>query len=215
MWGPREAFESLLPDVLEEAGSSKRWRLKEGSRSASKEGACGVSMQFWLEVFSIVASITLIVQLVMLALLFLEVRRTTEKVNRLTGELQSRVGPILTRVQILLEDTQPKISSMVNDASHIVYLARGQAQKVDRVFTEAADRLRGQLVHTDRILTAALEAVEEAGSQFKTSFWRPVQKASALVQGIKVGLDLLRSRRGSKSRGGDDPRETQEEELFI
>jgi len=116
-------------------------------------------------------------------------------------------------VQILLDDTQPKISSMVNDASHIVYLARGQAQKIDRVFTDAADRLRGQLVHADRILTGTLEAVEDAGAKFKHSFWRPVQKASALVQGIKVGLDLLRSRR-RRSRG-DEPREQQEEELFI
>jgi len=115
-------------------------------------------------------------------------------------------------VQILLDDTQPKISTMVSDAAHIVYLARGQAQKVDRVFTEAADRLRGQLVRADRILTGTLEAVEEAGSQFKHSFWRPVQKASALVQGIKVGLDLLRSRRSSSRR--DEPLE-QEEELFI
>jgi hypothetical protein len=40
-----------------------------------------------------------------------------------------------------------------------------------------------------------------------------VQKASALVQGIKVGLDLLRSRR--RRRSSDDPREQQEEELFI
>jgi len=41
-----------------------------------------------------------------------------------------------------------------------------------------------------------------------------MQKASALVQGIKVGLDLLRSRRKPSSRG-DEPREQQEEELFI
>jgi anti-sigma-K factor RskA len=170
-------------------------------------------MQFWLEVFSIVAAVALVVQVVILTALFFELRRTTNNVNRLSSDLQSRVGPILTRVQILLDDTQPKISTMVNDASHIVYLARGQAQKVDRVFTEAADRLRGQLVHADRILTGTLEAVEEAGSQFKHSFWRPVQKASALVQGIKVGLDLLRSRRGGRSRG--DERESQEEELFI
>ncbi|HET9995832.1 MAG TPA: hypothetical protein VFQ18_10505 [Candidatus Acidoferrum sp.] len=170
-------------------------------------------MQFWLEFFSIVAAVALVVQVVILTALFFQLRRTTENVNRLVGDLQSRVGPMLTRVQILLEDTQPKISSMVNDAAHIVYLARGQAQKVDRVFTEAADRLRGQLVHADRILTGTLEAVEEAGTQFKQSFWRPVRKASALVQGIKVGLDLLRSRRG-KSRG-DDSREQQEEELFI
>jgi hypothetical protein len=170
-------------------------------------------MQFWLEFFSIVAAIALVVQVVILTALFFQLRRTTENVNRLVGDLHSRVGPILTRVQILLDDTQPKISSMVNDASHIVYLARGQAQKIDRVFTDAADRLRGQLVHADRILTGTLEAVEDAGAKFKHSFWRPVQKVSALVQGIKVGLDLLRSRRGRRS--GDEPREQQEEELFI
>ena len=173
-------------------------------------------MQFWLELFSIVAAIALVVQVVILTALLFQMRRTTDNVNRLMNELQSRVGPILTRLQILLDDTQPKISSMVNDASHVVYLARGQAQKVDRVFTEAADRLRGQLLHADRILTGTMEAMEEAGSQIKHSFWRPVQKASALVQGIKVGLDLLRSRRRSAARSrNDEPRESQEEELFI
>jgi hypothetical protein len=171
-------------------------------------------MQSWLAFFSIVAAIALVVQVGILIALFVQMRRTSENVNRLVGDLQSRVGPILTRVQILLDDTQPRISSMVTDASHIVYLARGQAQKMDRVLTDATDRLRGQLVHADRILTGTLEAVEDAGVKFKHNFWRPVQKASALVQGIKVGLDLLRSRRKNDPRG-DEPREQQEEELFI
>ncbi|HKW61592.1 MAG TPA: DUF948 domain-containing protein [Candidatus Acidoferrum sp.] len=177
-------------------------------------------MQVWLEIFSIVAALALVVQVIILTVLLFQMRRTTDNVNRLVTEMQSRMGPILTRVQILLDDTQPKIASMVNDASHMVYLARGQAQKVDRVFTEAADRMRGQLVHMDRILSAALESVEEAGLSFKHSFWAPMQKASALLQGIKVGIDLLRSRRrgsdGRTDRRRDDPpRETQEEELFI
>ena len=171
-------------------------------------------MQLWLEIFSLVAAAALIVQVVILTALFFQLRKTTDKMNRLVGDLHSRVGPILTRVQILLDDTQPKISGMVSDASHIVYLARGQAQKVDRVFTDAADRLRGQLLHADRILTAALETVEDAGSKFKSGFWAPVQKASALLQGIKVGLDILRSRRKSSSKR-EEPREQQEEELFI
>jgi uncharacterized protein YoxC len=174
-------------------------------------------MQVWLEVFSIVAALALVVQVVILTALLFQTRRTTENVNRLVTEMQSRMGPILTRVQILLDDTQPKIASMVNDASHMVYLARGQAQKVDRVFTEAADRMRGQLIHMDRILSAALESVEEAGLNFKHSFWAPMQKASALVQGIKVGIDLLRSRnrRTTERRRDEPPREPQEEELFI
>lgn len=177
-------------------------------------------MQVWLEIFSIVAALALVVQVVILTVLLFQMQRTTENVNRLVTEMQSRMGPILTRVQILLDDTQPKIASMVNDASHMVYLARGQAQKVDRVFTEAADRMRGQLIHMDRILSAALESVEEAGLSFKHSFWAPMQKASALVQGIKVGIDLLRSRRRgwdgpSERRRDEPPRESQEEELFI
>src|SRR6202158_6252048 len=177
-------------------------------------GAAGAGMQFWLEFFSIVAAIALIVQVVILGLLFAQLKRTTEHMNRLVGDLHARLGPILTRVQILLEDTQPKISSMVEDAAHVVYLARNQAQKVDRIFTDASDRLRGQLVHADRILTGALETVEEAGTQFRKSFWRPVQKVSAVVTGIKVGLDLLRSRRGGRSAHPDDP-VGDEEELFI
>jgi hypothetical protein len=170
-------------------------------------------MENWVVIAVVVVAIALIVQVTILTMLFLQTRQTMQQVQKSVSDLNNKISPILTRVQILLDDTQPKISTMVSDAAHIVYLARGQAQKVDRVFTDAADRLRGQLVRADRILTGTLEAVEEAGSQFKHSLWRPVQKASALVQGIKVGIDLLRSRRSSSSRR-DEPLE-QEEELFI
>jgi len=170
-------------------------------------------MQFWEAFFSIVAAIALVVQVVILTALFFHLRRTTENMNKLVTDMHTRIGPIITRAQILLDDTQPKISTMVSDAAHIVYLARGQAQKVDRVMTDAADRLRGQLVHADRILTGTLEAVEDTGAKFRQNVWKPVQKVSALVQGIKVGLDLLRSRRPAPRP--DEPLEQQEEELFI
>jgi hypothetical protein len=112
-------------------------------------------METWLMVFSIVASIALIVQGAMLVLLFFEIRETNRKMNSFVGDLQTRVGPIMTRVQILLEDAQPRISNMIADASQVVYLARGQAQKMDRVLTDASDRLRGQLNHVDRIFPPA------------------------------------------------------------
>lgn len=170
-------------------------------------------MEVTEKIFIIVAAATLIVQAGILVMLFAQLRKTTESVNRMVSDLHSRIGPILTRTQIMLDETQPKIAALVEDASHIVYLTRTQAQKFDRVATEASDRLRGQLVHIDRILTGVLEAVEDTGAQVRRSFWGPVQKASALVQGIKIGLDVLRSRRSSSP-----VRETtveQEDELFI
>jgi hypothetical protein len=169
-------------------------------------------METWVAVFVIVAAVAIVLQAGLLMAMFFQTRRTMDGLERFTSDLESRLGPILSRVQVLLEDTQPKISEMVADAAHVVYLARAQAQKVDRVFTEASDRLRGQVVRADRILTGALEAVEDAGSKFSHGVWRPVQKVSALVQGIRVGLDLLRSRRAGRRR--EEPLE-QEEELFI
>ena len=169
-------------------------------------------MQNWV---GIVVAISLVVQVWILIALFFTTRKTMQKLDKTVSDLNAKAGPILTRVQILLDDTQPRISTMVNDASHIVYLARGQAQKMDRVFTEAADRFRGQIVQLDRILSGTMEAVEDAGAQFKQSFWRPMQKASALVQGIKIGLDLLRARRAATGPAGREEAPEQEEELFI
>jgi hypothetical protein len=169
-------------------------------------------MQNWV---GIVVAISLVVQVSILTALFFTTRRTMQKLDKTVSDLNAKAGPILTRVQILLDDTQPRISTMVSDASHIVYLARGQAQKMDRVFTEAADRFRGQIVQLDRILTGTMEAVEDAGAQFKQSFWRPMQKASALVQGIKIGLDLLRARRAATGPAGKEEAPEHEEELFI
>jgi hypothetical protein len=168
-------------------------------------------MQNWV---GVVVVLTLVVQVWILIALFITTRRTMQKLDKTVTDLNEKAGPILTRVQILLDDTQPKISTMVSDAAHIVYLARGQAQKADRVLSEAADRFRGQLLHIDRILTGTMEAVEDAGSHLKQTVWRPVQKVSALVQGIKFGLDLLRSRRAARP-GGEEPSAEQEEELFI
>ena len=170
-------------------------------------------MQIAIEIFSIVAAVALVVQVAILIGLFLQLKRTTESINRMISDLHSRMGPILTRTQIMLDDTQPKITALIDDASHIVYLARTQAQKMDKVFTEASDRLRGQLVSADRILTGVLETVEDAGTQVRRNFLAPVQKATALVHGIKVGLDFLRARRGQRETMPDAVE--QEDELFI
>jgi len=171
-------------------------------------------MDNWLAVFVIIIAVALLVQTAVLVALFLQLRRTHQKVGRVLGDLQARLGPILTRVQIMLEETQPRVSGMVADAAHVVYLARTQAQKVDRLFTEAADRLRSQLNHVDRILTGVMETLEDAGSGFRRSFWEPMQKATAVIRGVKAGLDFFRTRRQHREEEPAAER-SHEEELFI
>jgi len=125
--------------------------------------------------------------------------------------LQSKIDPILVRTSRILEDSEDRIASIMGDAAEITRVARGSAQKIDRVFTEAVERLRIQVIRADQILTGAMEVLEDTGTRFRKSLWEPVQQASAILKGLKVGLDFLRGqRRGSQSESA-----RQDEELFI
>lgn len=168
-------------------------------------------MQSWLPFFVIVTALAVVLQMFILLAMFLQFRQMNERMTRIANDLHQRINPILARLQMLVEDTQPRITSMIADASEVAYLARVQAQKVDRIFTEAVDRLRMHLTHADRILTGALESIEETGSKLRKTLWGPVQQASAFVKGVKVGLDFFRSQRRAPERSG----EQQDEGLFI
>jgi hypothetical protein len=171
-------------------------------------------MESWMPYFVIVTALAVVLQAVVLIALFLQLRRTAARVEQTVTELNARLSPILSRVQLLVEDVSPRISGIVADASELTRLARGQAQKVDRVLNEALERLRLQLIHVDQILTGTMEAVEEAGSRLRQTVWGPVVKATALVRGIQTGLEFFRSIR-EKRETGEPPSEQQDEGMFI
>ncbi|HZP33143.1 MAG TPA: hypothetical protein VFB23_07225 [Candidatus Acidoferrales bacterium] len=167
-------------------------------------------MASWvMPLFVIVAAVSLFIQMLIFAAMFLTIRRLSKRMEDLADDMQRRVNPILSRLQMLVEEAQPRIASMISDAAEITHVARGQVQRVDRMVTEAVDRLRMQLVHADQILTGAMETVEETGARIRSSVWRPVQSFSALVRGIQTGLEFYRGRR-RQAQGAE-----QDEELFI
>jgi hypothetical protein len=170
-------------------------------------------MDSWLAAFVAITGLAVMLQAAILLAMYVQMRRATQRLERIATDLQARVNPILSRVQTLVEDVQPRISSMLSDAAEITHLARGSAQKVDRAFTEMVDRIRLQLLHADQILTGALEAVDEAGVTIRKTILGPVQSASALIRGIQTGLEFFRSGRHSSHR--DSSPEQHDEGMFI
>lgn len=168
-------------------------------------------MASWLPLFVIIIALAFALQVAVLAALYIQLRQMNERTTRIATDLQAKLSPILLRLQMILEDAQPRISGMLADTAEITYLARNQAQKVDRIFTEAADRLRAQLIRADRILAGTLEALEEVGSKARRTFWEPVQQASAFIKGVKTGLEFFRSQR--RPERSNEPQ--QDEGLFI
>lgn len=169
-------------------------------------------MSGWLEAFIFIAAIAIVLQTLILAAMAFQMRASIERLLKITTEMQARLDPILTRAARILEDSEDRIASIMGDAAEITRVARSQAQKVDRVFTEAVERLRIQVIRADQILTGTLEVIEDAGTKFRKSVWVPVQQASALLKGLKAGLDILR---GQNRGRADSEAARQDEELFI
>jgi hypothetical protein len=171
-------------------------------------------MESWIPFFVAVTALAIVLQAVILVALFLQLRRTAARVEETIADLNARLTPILSSIQILVEDVSPRISSIVSDAAELTRLARGQAQKVDRILTETIERLRLQLIHVDQILTGAMEAVEEAGSRLRDTVWGPVVKASAIIRGIQTGLEFFRAARHGRNPA-EPPSDQQDEGMFI
>ena len=168
-------------------------------------------MSWWVQFFIVVAALAIIIQMFILLGMFISMKASIENLTRMANELKGRVDPILTRTNHILEDSEDRIASIMGDAAEITRLARGQAQKVDRVFTDAVERLRIQVIRADHILTGTLEVVEDAGTKVRKTLWGPINQASALMKGLKVGLDFIR---GQKRRPTSDA-SIEDEELFI
>jgi len=156
-------------------------------------------MPGWVDFFIVVAAVAIIIQMAILVAMYFQVRTALEKFALIATQLQGRIDPILVRTNRILEDSEDRIRSIMTDAAELTRVARGQAQKVDRVFTDAVERLR------------TMELIEEAGSTFKSKLWQPFNQASAILKGIKAGIDFIR---GQKARPDGDVA-TQDEELFI
>src|SRR5271154_1254456 len=118
-------------------------------------------MSGWLEAFIVVATIAIVIQMAILLAMFLQMRVAIREFTRIAATLQARVDPILLRTNRILEDSEDRIRSIMGDAAEITRVARSQAQKVDRVFTDAVERLRIQMLRADIILTGALEVIED------------------------------------------------------
>jgi hypothetical protein len=170
-------------------------------------------MSGWVEAFIVIAAIAIVLQMAILLAMFLQLKTSILEFTRIANELQGRVDPILTRINRILEDSEGRLSSVMGDTAEITRLARGQAQKMDRIFTETIERLRIQVIRADQILTGALEVVDEAGTKFRNTLWGPIRQASAVMKGIKVGLDILRNQQ--TRRPESEASAEQDEELFI
>jgi len=74
-------------------------------------------MESWMPFFVGVTAVAIVLQAIILIALFVQIRRTAALVERTVTDLNTKLNPLISRVQVLVEDISPRISGIVADAS--------------------------------------------------------------------------------------------------
>lgn len=172
-------------------------------------------MDTWLVVFVGVTAVAVVIQAVVLTATYLRLRRIDNEMNTLRQRFNDRVDPILNRLDDILQTVQLNSHRILGDCAAVAETARNQIEKFDRLTDELSDRVRGQIIRVDELLTRAVGALEAAGDKVQRGLEGPVREAVAVVQGVKTALDYLaeRRRKAAATQPGQSP--ATEEELFI
>jgi len=170
-------------------------------------------MENWVAFFIIVASIAIIMQALILAGMFLAMKKTSEHMIRVSSEINTKLLPVLEKTNFLLEDSRQRFSSVVADTAEIVHIARNQANRFDRVLGEGMELLRAQVVRADQVITGVLESIEEAHTQVRKTVTGPVSQVAAVLRGLKAGFEIFTA--GKSGKGDGSRSASSEEELFI
>ncbi len=164
-----------------------------------------------LTAFVIVTAVAVLIQAAILFAIFQALRQLREAVIRIEAGLQEHFHPLLRSLRSVVEAAREPVSVILGNLAGISGIVRERTQATDAVAAELVDRFRAQAVHADELLTSTLEKMQRAVDAVERGVLVPVRELTALLAGVRRGLDFFLGRR--RPRTGEGAR--QEEELFI
>ena len=167
-------------------------------------------------VFIVVTGIAVVLQMLLLAAMYLLMRETSTRLAALADELKTKALPTIDTANALMTDFRPKLEVIADNLAETTSTVRDQMQRVDATVNDVVDRARLQVIRADDLLSRTLDRVEETSEMVHQTVISPVRQFSGLIQGLTTGIEFLlgnRARRNGRTREARRP--VPQDEMFI
>jgi ABC-type transporter Mla subunit MlaD len=164
-----------------------------------------------VNLFIVVAAVAIVIQMGILIALYLSVRRSSTRMEAIADDLHKRTAPLLDAASAILVESQPKVSTIVENLSSATTSIRSQVERLDATVTDVIDRTRLQVIRADELVTRTMDKVEETTEMVQHSVLSPIRRLAGIASGLTVGLEYFFRRKASRQR----EELPQDEELFI
>lgn len=156
-----------------------------------------------MPLFTMVVALALLMETVVIAVIFVALRRLMARIERISEHVKGRVFPMISEFQVHLDEVRPRVSNALVEATELSHSSRKQVVWTDRLITETTDGFRIKLVQADEKIGGTLELIEDTGSRIRHAVFAPVRSIKALTAGIQTGINVYRTRSRQSSERFD------------
>jgi ElaB/YqjD/DUF883 family membrane-anchored ribosome-binding protein len=156
-----------------------------------------------LTAFVVVTALAVVLQAAVLMAMAIGARKTQEHAMAMVEELRSTVLPILAITKDLLEDSAPRVKQITANLEHTSQRLSQQSDHLSVVVDDALRRTQRHVQHADMIVTETLDSVDDARSAVTQMVAQPLRWATAVANGLRVGVESFFARKTSSSPFAD------------
>ncbi len=167
----------------------------------------------YLLAYTGIVAFAILVEAIALGAIAFAVVKLLKQVAELTAEAKGKVYPILESVRDITEkgqhiaevarnvvaDTEPKIKRVTTNIADTSDVYRAKVAQVDSFLTDTTGRAQKQTARVDDMISGALIRTGAIAANVQHAIFAPVRQASGIVNGVKAGLESLRSHFAGKS----------------
>ena len=143
--------------------------------------------------------------------MWLAVRKVTEQIESVKSDVKQRIDPLAQSVLEIVNNSREPLRTISANLAEISTMLRVRTANADQVAAELLDKSRTQIVRVDQMVSGLVDKVEVTASAVQRGVMAPIAEVSAVMKGVRSGLEFLFSHR----RVTNVSEATQDEQMFI
>ncbi len=164
-----------------------------------------------LTVALILVAIAVLMQAGAMLGIWLAIRKVPGQIESVRSDIKQRLDPLTQSALEIVNNAREPLRTITANLVEISQILRDRTSNADQVAAELLDKSRSQIVHVDRMVSELVEKVETTADAVQKGVLGPIQEVSAVIKGVRSGLEFLFTRR----RVTNVSEATQDEQLFI
>ena len=164
-----------------------------------------------LTVFIAVTAVAVVLQTLILAGVSIAVLKMAKRMQALQSRVNDQVLPMMEKARTLVDESVPKLQTVVTNLTESSGVIRAQVEKIDGVVTQIVENVRTQASRIDVLTTRTLERVDSTAATVQHTVTSPIRRIGGVVEGVIAGIGSFAGKRKETRTGKAVP----SEDMFI